>query len=186
MRGKSYGGFKGGRRLQGGWITAAIGFATSLFGASKAKKQAKADAKARAAEIAAKDPYGPYRKAAAEKLGALTFDSVVDTPEYKARQTAAARLMAAQGYTGSGNAVGAAAEAGGASYQQAFDNLARQAGVDVSPGGGHNAGQDAATGQNNLNQMSGALNSAVYSAGQLLGSFNQPASQSNAKLSKGG
>lgn len=175
MRIKSRGGFTGGRRKQGGWIAAAIGLVTSFLGAKKAKKQAKADAAARAAEQAAQDPYGPYRAEAAKKLNALTYDNVKDTPEYKFRQEAASRLMAAQGYTGSGNAIAAAAEAGGASYQQAFDNLARQAGVDVAPGGGHDAAADAAVGANRMSQYSSMANSLTYGVGQIVDAFNKPA-----------
>lgn len=102
----------------------------------------------------------------------MSMDDVVDTPEYKARQVAAERLMASQGYTGSGNAIVAAAEAGGASYQQAFDNLARMAGVDKQPGAGYDAAGSAASGQNYMNNLSGAANSIVYNVGQL---FNKPA-----------
>lgn len=178
MRIKSRGGFTGGRRRQGGWLGAAIGLITTFLGNKKAKKQAKADAAAREAEQAAKDPYAPYRDAAAQKLNALTYDTVKDTPEYKFRQESAARLMAAQGYTGSGNAIAAAAEAGGASYQQAFDNLARQAGIDVAPGGGHNAAADATVGANRMDQYSSMANSLTYGVGQIVDAFNKPAQPS--------
>src|SRR5690606_21608400 len=57
--------------------------------------------------------------------------SIVDTAEYRARMQAASRAVAAQGYSGSGNALVAAAEAGASVYQQAFDNLARLSGADV-------------------------------------------------------
>lgn len=171
--------FTGGRRRQGGWLAAALGLAGSLFGASRARKEARRQQELQERAIAAADPYGPYRAAAAEKLNNLTFESVVNTPEYKARQTAAARLMAAQGYTGSGNAVVAAAEAGGASYQQAWENLARMAGVDAQPGGGYNLAASGANSQNYLNNMSGALNSLVYSTGNLLGAFGQSSNMTN-------
>src|SRR5690606_33120613 len=46
----------------------------------------------------------------------------------------AERVMAAQGYTGSGNALAAAADAGGAAYQQEFDNLAMLSGVGQGQG----------------------------------------------------
>lgn len=166
------GGFSGGLRKQGGWIGAAIGLATSLFGASKAKKEAKRQREMQERQIEAMDPYAPYRKEAAERLSKLSMADVVDTPEYKARQVAAERLMASQGYTGSGNAIVAAAEAGGASYQQAFDNLARLAGVDKQPGAGYDSQASNQTSQNYMNNLSSAANSIVYSVGQL---FNKPA-----------
>jgi hypothetical protein len=43
--------------------------------------------------------------------------------------------MAAQGYTGSGNALVAAANAGGQAYQQQFNNLATLAGANYNPAG---------------------------------------------------
>lgn len=171
---KAYGGFKGGRNKQGGWIAAAIGLASSLFGASKAKKEAKRNREMQERQIEAADPYAPYRKAAAEKLNALSAETIQDTPEFKARLKGAERVMASQGYTGSGNALVAAAEAGASVYQQAFDNLARQAGVDAQPGGGYDAGATATNSQNYMNNLSGALNSAVYSIGKLP-IFNKPA-----------
>ena len=84
---------------------------------------------------AAYDPYAPYRGAAATKLNALMADpsSVQQLPEYKADMQAASRTMAAQGYTGSGNALVASANAGGQAYQQAFNNLAMLAGAGQSP-----------------------------------------------------
>jgi hypothetical protein len=160
-------GFTGGHRYQGGWLTAALGLVGSLFGMSSARRQQRDAQRAQQEAIAAGDPYGPYRDAAAQRLNALTYESVVDTPEWKARQRAAERTMAAQGYTGSGNALLAAAEGGGAAYQQAFDNLARQAGIDKQPGYGHNAALSAQNGQNYMNNMSGAFNSATYALSQL-------------------
>lgn len=53
---RSRGGFNGGLRRQGGWITAALGLATSLFGASEAKKQAKRDREMQERQIEAMDP----------------------------------------------------------------------------------------------------------------------------------
>jgi hypothetical protein len=168
---KGYTGFKGGKRLQGGWIGAAIGLAGSLFGASQAKKQAKEQAKLAEKGIAAADPYAKYRDAAAQKLNALMNDpsSLTGTAEYKARQTAAERLMAAQGYTGSGNAIEAAADASSESYQQAFSNLATLSGAGVTPGGGYgnalSAGQNA--NDSTLSGYAGIANNAVNLANTL-------------------
>jgi len=158
-------------RKQGGWIGAAIGLVGSLLASNSANKRAKAAQKSQAAS----DPYGPYRKEAAEKLRALQNDpsSIAGTAEYKARQIAAARLIASQGYTGSGNAIVAAAEAGGQSYQQAFNNLAAEAGVNYQPGG-NPANTAAATDANNsyLSSIAGVANNAVNLANTI---FNKPA-----------
>lgn len=118
---------------------AALGAATTLYATKKASDQAKDAKRQGQAAIEAADPYAPYRKDAAEKLNALMADpsSIKDTPEYKARQEAASRALAAQGYTGSGNAVLEAANQGGAAFQSAYDRLARLAGVDATPGGGY-------------------------------------------------
>lgn len=164
-------GVSGGLRKQGGWIMAAAAVVTAVIGASSAKKKRDADKKAQKDAIEAGDPYGPYRDQAAKELNALTFDSVKDTPEFKARAIAAERMMAAQGYTGSGNAIYAAAEAGGASYQQAFDNLARKAGIDKQPGYGHNPAASMASSQQYVDNMSGAANSLIYAGSQLFGNF---------------
>lgn len=131
-----------GPRRQGGWIGAAISLGTAIFGSKKAKSQEKQAN----AQLAASDPYGKYRDAAAQKLNALVADpsQITGTAEYKARQTAASRLLASQGYTGSGNAVAAAAEAGGQSYQQAFENLSTLAGAGAQPGGSNQALANAA------------------------------------------
>lgn len=81
------------------------------------------------------DPYAPYRNAAALKLNDLMNnpDEIQQLPEYQADMQAASRTMAAQGYTGSGNALVAAANAGGQAYQQAFNNLAMLSGAGQSP-----------------------------------------------------
>lgn len=81
------------------------------------------------------DPYGPYRGAAATQLNALMADpsKVQQLPEWAAMQQAASRTIAAQGYTGSGNALVASANAGGQAYQQAFNNLAMLSGAGQSP-----------------------------------------------------
>lgn len=106
------------------------------------------------------DPYGPYRGAAAQKLNQLMSnpDYLTQLPEYQAYQQAAARTIAAQGYTGSGNAVVAAANAGGAAYQQAFNNLATLAGAGQSPAlASSAAAQQQDYQQQQQNQMWGQL-----------------------------
>lgn len=152
-------GFKG-RKSQGGWIGAAIGLVGSIFGKSSADKDKKQAEK----DKAASDPFGKYRGQYAGKINTLMSDpsSIVNTPEYKARQQAASRLMASQGYTGSGNALAAAAEAGGASYQQAFDNMARLAGVDAQPGGSNAALANVSSARDSsLSGIAGIANAAV-------------------------
>ena len=117
---------------------AAIGTAGTLFAQKKASSAAKSQAKLGQQAIDAADPYKQYRGDAAIKLNSLMDDpsSITNSAEYKARQTAAERTMAAQGYTGSGNAIHEAATASGASYQQAFDNLSMLSGARNVPGGG--------------------------------------------------
>lgn len=97
------------------------------------------------------DPYAKYRGQAATQLNALMAnpDSLQNLPEYKAQMQAASRVMAAQGYTGSGNALVAAAQAGGNAYQQAFNNLAMLSGAGQSPA----AAQSAANQQYDYNQQ---------------------------------
>ena len=110
------------------------------------------------------DPYAPYRGAAAQKLNTLMNDpnSIQNLPEYQAQMQAASRTMAAQGYTGSGNALVAAANAGGQAYQQAFNNLAMLSGAGQSPAyGAGMATQQANYQQAQNNQMWGQIGSMV-------------------------
>lgn len=127
------------------------------------------------------DPYAPYRGAAATKLNALMADpSTISTlPEYQADMQAAGRTMAAQGYTGSGNALVASANAGGQAYQQAFNNLSTLAGAGQSPAAAQSAAnQQANYQQGQSNQMYGQLGN---TAGQLINGYNG----SNAGLTNG-
>ena len=110
------------------------------------------------------DPYAPYRGAAAQKLNALMADpsTISSLPEYQAQMQAASRAMAAQGYTGSGNALVAAANAGGQAYQQAFNNLAMLSGAGQSPAYGASAAEQGnLAGQQMQNQMWGQIGNAV-------------------------
>ena len=97
------------------------------------------------------DPYAPYRSAAASKLNSLMSNpgDIQNLPEYKARMLAVSRTMAAQGYTGSGNALVAAANAGGTAYQQAFQNLSTLSGAGFNPA----YAQSAANQQSNYQQQ---------------------------------
>lgn len=178
MKSRLQGGFTGGKRRQGGWIGAAIGLVGGLLSSRSAKKQQEAAAK----QVEKSDPFGKYRDENAKRLNSLVSDpsSITGTAEYKARQDAAARLLASQGYTGSGNAVVAAAEAGGASYQQAFNNLAMLAGADAQPGGS-NAAIAAATDsrQSYLSSLAGVANNAVNLGNTI---FNRPTPQPSAPL----
>lgn len=154
---------------------AAIGVAGSIYATKKASDQAKEQAKLGEKAIAAADPYAQYRPEAAGQLNALMKDpsSITNTPEYKARLEAAARQLAAQGYTGSGNAILEAANAGGAAYQQAFDNLALLSGANVAPGGGYSTALSAnqAANDNKLSSLSGVTNNLA----NLALTFNKPA-----------
>ena len=109
------------------------------------------------------DPYAPYRGAAATKLNNLMADpsSIQGLPEYQADMQAASRTMASQGYTGSGNALVAAANAGGQAYQQAFNNLAMLSGAGANPAYAQSmANRQANNQQGQSNQMWGQLGSA--------------------------
>lgn len=95
------------------------------------------------------DPYAQYRGAAAQQLNNLmTNYNPADNPVYESMMQAAQRQAASQGYNGSGNALVAAANAGGQAYQQQFNNLAMLSGAEQSPA---QAGALAA-GQGNYNQ----------------------------------
>lgn len=110
------------------------------------------------------DPYAKYRDSAAQKLNALMSDpsSIAQLPEYKADLQAASRTMAAQGYTGSGNALVAAANAGGQAYQQAFNNLAELSGATQSPAAAESAySASNLAAQQQQNQMWGQIGSVV-------------------------
>jgi len=100
---------------------------------------------------AAYDPYAQYRPAAAQQLNALMKDpsSAVNSGYGLAEQQAASRTMAAQGYTGSGNALVAAAQAGGNAYQQQFNNLAMLSGAGQTPA----TAMQAANNQANIQQQ---------------------------------
>lgn len=160
-------------------VWAAVGAAAvSVVGGYMANKQkAKSDAKTAAAYGAAADPYAPYRADAATKLNALMSNpsSITTTPEYKARMDAAARTMAAQGYTGSGNALAAAAQAGGDVYQQAFNNLALTSGAGQNPataaGGSAELANQAS--QNKYDQTGQLINSGVYWGQKAYNAWNQ-------------
>lgn len=125
------------------------------------------------------DPYSKYRPAAAAKLNDLMNNpsSIQNLPEYQAQLQAASRTSAAQGYTGSGNALVAAANAGGQAYQQAFNNLAMLAGAGQSPALAQNAANQQSNYQQQAsNQMWGQIGSLV---GQGINSFNNSSSGSN-------
>lgn len=130
------------------------------------------------ASSGAYDPYGPYRAGAAQQLNALMADpsSAVNSSYGQAMQQAAGRTMAAQGYTGSGNALVAAANAGGQAYQQQFNNLAMLAGAGQSPAAAAQAqNQQANYNQQQNNQMWGQIGQI---GGQLINHYTDNSSWS--------
>lgn len=130
------------------------------------------------ASSGAYDPYGQYRPAAAQQLNALMKDpsSAVNSGYGLAEQQAASRTMAAQGYTGSGNALVAAAQAGGNAYQQEFNNLSMLAGAGQSPASAAQAqNQQANYNQQQNNQMWGQVGNLV---GQGINAYNNSSSGS--------
>jgi len=121
---------------------------------------------------AAYDPYSQYRPAAAQQLNALMKDpsSAVNSSYGQAEQLAASRTMAAQGYTGSGNALVAAAQAGGNAYQQQFNNLAMLSGAGQTPASAMQAANNQANiQQQQSNQMWGQIGGLV---GQGIKAYN--------------
>jgi len=123
------------------------------------------------------DPYAPYRGAAAIQLNNLMKNpgSAADSSYGKAMQQVAARTMAAQGYTGSGNALVASANAGGQAYQHEFNNLAMLSGAGQNPANAANAAnQQYNYQQNQNNQMWGQIGSLF---GTWLGGSNNPGTQ---------
>lgn len=127
------------------------------------------------------DPYAQYRPAAAAQLNTLMQNpgSAEDTSYGKAMQQAAGRTMAAQGYTGSGNALVAAANAGGTAYQQEFNNLVTLSGAGQSPA----SAQAAANQQANYQQ--GQSNQMWGQVGQLVGQGVQGYNSNAAGLTNG-
>jgi hypothetical protein len=127
---------------------------------------------------AAYDPYAQYRPAAAQQLNALMKDpsSAVNSGYGLAEQQAASRTMAAQGYTGSGNALVAAAQAGGNAYQQQFNNLAMLSGAGQAPASAMQASnQQANIQQGQTNQMWNQIGGLV---GQGIKAYNTPTDNS--------
>lgn len=159
------------------WVAVGAAAVTVVGGYIANKQKAKADAKTAAQYQATADPYAPYRADAAGKLNALMSNpnSITTTPEYKSRLDAAARTMAAQGYTGSGNALAAAAQAGGDVYQQAFNNLALTSGAGQNPAtaAGGSADLSTAASQNRLDQNGQLLNTGVYWGQKAYNAWNQ-------------
>lgn len=110
------------------------------------------------------DPYAPYRASAAQQLQTLMANpnSAVNSGYGLAAQQAASRTMASQGYTGSGNALVAAANAGGQAYEQQFNNLVTLSGAGQSPASAQSAAnQQADYQQNQSNQMWGQVGNLV-------------------------
>lgn len=161
------------------WVAVGAAAVTVVGGYLSSKQQQKAQQKAADKYAATADPYAQYRDAAAQKLNALMNDpaSIESTPEYKARLNAAARTMAAQGYTGSGNALAAAAQAGGDVYQQAFNNLALTSGAGQNPAVAAGGVAELATNAANTRADNNAqlINSGVYWGQKAYDAWNKPA-----------
>lgn len=160
--------------------TAAIGAGTAIYSAKKASSNAKQANKIAQQGIEAADPYAKYRPEAAKQLSDLMANpsSIMDTPEYKARQQAVARQLASQGYTGSGNALIEAADAAGQSYQQAFNNLSTLSGAGQAPGGGYGTAAQTSIsgGEQELSGIAGIANNLTNLGATIGGKFNQAAS----------
>ena len=160
-------------------ITAAVvGVAGSVYASKQAKKQQQQASKDAAVAMEKADPYAKYRDSAAQRLNDLMSDpnSVSSTPTFAARLQAAQRASASQGFTGSGNALVAAADAGAAAYQQEFDNLAMLSGAAQGTGNATAAysastGAKSAANDNYLGSTAGVVNNLT----NLVGKFNKTA-----------
>lgn len=177
--------------------TAVVGLGTAVYTSSQAKKQQKRAQQMANEQMEALDPFAEHRPYYADKLKELADDpsKIKDFASYKARLQAAERTMASQGYTGSGNALVAAADAGAAAYQQEFDNLAMLSGAAQGQGArasayGTAAGATSNANDNRLSSLAGignnltnlvgmfgnSANSGGYNYGAFTptGGFNQP------------
>lgn len=173
-----------------GLVTSAvIGAGTALYASKQAKKQQKDAQNFAREQMEGLDPFAEHRPYYADRLKELADDpsKIKDFASYKARLQAAERTMAAQGYTGSGNALVAAADAGAAAYQQEFDNLAMLSGAGQGQGArasayGTAAGAAGNANDNYLSGLAGVGNNLTNLAGMFgnrnrsnVGSFNQSA-----------
>jgi len=171
---------------------AAIAAGGAIYAAKKSSDAQKEQTKLGREAIEASDPFRQYRPQYAEKLNALMQDpsSIENTPEYKARLNAAARAVAAQGYTGSGNAIQEATNGAGQAFEQAFQNLAMLSGAGVTPGGGYGTAMqgNAAANDNSLSSIAGVTNNFSNLALTVGNRFNQPAptTTTTASTSSGG
>jgi len=136
------------------------GAAVSVVGGYLMSKHGGGGGSGASSSTSAYDPYAQYRAGAASQLNQLMQNpgDISKQPEYQARMQAASRIMAAQGYTGSGNALVTAANAGGQAYQQAFNNLAMLSGANTNPAYAQaSANQQANYQQRASNQMWGQI-----------------------------
>lgn len=159
-----------------GITSAVIGAATTVYSARQAKKQQKEAQRFAEEQMSAMDPFAEHRGTYAARLNALASDpsSIENTALYRARLQAAERVMAAQGYTGSGNALAAAADAGGSVYQQELENLMALSGAVQGLGArasayGTAAGAAGNANDNYLGALSGLGNSIVGLGGMFGG-----------------
>lgn len=162
-------------------IAAGIGVAGS---SAEGKKNRSAAANA----AAASNPFSQYRDEYAQQLQHLMFHpqmAMKNNPVYKSMLQGAQRTMAAQGYTGSGNALAAAASAGGQAYQQDFNNLALLSGAGIQPGSSQTSAAGQIIGANNAqgSQLTGIMGSIMGQQGGK--NANEAASQQTEGGSKG-
>lgn len=159
-----------------GITSAVIGAASTVYSVKQAKKQQKEAQRFAEEQMSAMDPFAEHRGTYAARLNALASDpsSIENTSLYRARLKAAERAMAAQGYTGSGNALAAAADAGGSVYQQELENLMALSGAVQGLGArasayGTAAGAAGNANDNYLGALSGLGNSIVGLGGMFGG-----------------
>ncbi len=146
-------------------VGALVSVGTAVYASKQAKKQQERAIAAQQDQMEALDPFAQHRPEYAERLSQLANDPsyITNTAAFKARLQGADRTMASQGYTGSGNALVAAADAGAAAYQQEFDNLSMLAGVGQGQGArasayGTGAAAEAGANDNKLSAIAGVGN----------------------------
>ena len=150
-------------------ITAAvIGAGTAIYSSRQARNQQRESQDFAREQMENMDPFAEHRGLYATRLNELASDpsKITETAGYKARLQAAERTMAAQGYTGSGNALVAAADAGGTAYQQEMENLMALSGATQGLGArasayGTAAGAMGNANDNYLSSLQGLGNSIV-------------------------
>lgn len=120
--------------LPWGNISKGIDIGTGGYGLLQARRMQQL-ARMRAQQM---DPFGSQRGQYAQQLQSLMSNpsNIEKLPGWQAGNLAVQRALAAQGYTGSGNAMSALQKFGGDFYNQQVQQLAGLAGANINPAAG--------------------------------------------------